>query len=127
MLHVGSFLIGVKNLSQARSFYEHVFGMKFEEFRPPFAAAYLDGMEFNIEEDAPTREPGWAEMHIGGRKQMSFSTDDLEGFLDLVKKYGGVIVREPEEKPWGWKEALIADESGNIFLIEQELISSVTD
>jgi len=121
MFKVSSILIGVSDLNKAKLFYERVLRMKFNEFRPPFASAVLENIEFNIEEDAPYRSPGWASKYIGGRKHVSFQTDDLEKFLAHAVEYGARIVQESEVKPWNWKEAVIADCDGNEFIIEQEL------
>lgn len=121
MLKISSILIGVTNLEQARPFYEKVFGMEFQEFRPPFASAYLDGLEFNIEEDADYRSSDWAKTYIGGRKHISFQTDNLEAFLEITERNGAKIIQSIETKPWGWKEAIIADPDGDEFIIEQEV------
>ncbi len=120
MLKVSSILIGVSNLNKSKPFYENVLGMKFEEFRPPFASATLDGVEFNIEENASYRSSDWEKLNIGGRKQVSFHADDLESFLKKAESLGAKIVSGIETKPWGWKEAIIADPDGNEFIIEQE-------
>jgi predicted enzyme related to lactoylglutathione lyase len=122
MLKISSILIGVSNLDKARPFYENVLGFTFDEFRPPFASATFDGIEFNIEENAPYREAGWAKNHIGGRKPMSFKTDNLDTFLEKAQKSGATIIQKPEEKPWGWRESVISDMDGNEFLVEQEVI-----
>lgn len=114
-------MIGVKDLNKARDFYERVFGFKFEEFRPPFASSTLDGIEFNIEEDADYRSPDWASLYIGGRKPFSFQTDNLEEFLQTAEQGGAKIIKGIEVKPWGWQEAIIADPDGNEFIVEQEV------
>ncbi len=120
MLKVSSILIGVSDLNKARPFYEKVFGMKFEEFRPPFASATLGEIEFNIEENSPDRSPDWTKLYVGGRKQVSFQTDDLDSFLKEATVSGAKIIKEADTKPWGWREAIIADPDGNEFIIEQE-------
>lgn len=101
--------------------------MTFDDFRPPFASAQLDGVEFNIEENADYRQKDWAENYIGGRKQVVFQVDDLEQFLDKVRDFGADVVQSIEVKPWGWKEAIIADVDGNEFIIEQEVKSDWLD
>ncbi len=121
MLKVSSILIGVSDLNKARPFYENLFGMKFDEFRPPFASATLNGIEFNIEENASYRSSDWAKIYIGGRKHVSFQSDDLEVFLTQAEKFGAKIIKGVETKSWGWKEAIIADPDGNEFIIEQEV------
>ncbi|MDD5050873.1 MAG: VOC family protein [Candidatus Pacebacteria bacterium] len=121
MLKVSSILIGVSDLNKARPFFENVFGMKFDEFRPPFASATLGDIEFNIEENASYRSPDWSKLYIGGRKQVSFQSDDLDSFLKQASSFGAKIMKEAEMKPWGWKEAIIADPDGNEFIIEQEV------
>ena len=119
-LHLSSLLIGVRSLQKAKLFYENVFGITFDEFRPPFARFTLDGVEFTVEEDSPQREEGWVEHAIGGRKSMNFQTDDLEVFLHAAKLQGAKIIASPRNTPWGWIEAVIADPDGNEFLVEQE-------
>ena len=52
MLKISTILIGVSDLNNARPFYEKAFGFVFDEFRPPFASATFDEIEFNIEENA---------------------------------------------------------------------------
>lgn len=114
-------MIGVNDLNKARPFYEQVFGFEFQEFRPPFASANLGDIEFNIEENADYRSPGWANNYIGGRKHISFEVDNLEQFLVKVESLGAKIIELPQDKPWGWKEAVMADLDGNEFVIEQKL------
>jgi len=121
MIKVSSILIGVADLNKSKSFYEEILGMTFDEFRPPFASAKLDNIEFNIEENADYRAKDWTEKYIGGRKQVSFQVDNLEQFLQKVSNFGAKIVQQIEVKPWNWKEAIIADEDGNEFIIEQEI------
>lgn len=119
MLKLSSFLIGVTDLHKAKLFYENIFGFNFDEFRPPFASATFNNVEFNIEENADYRSADWADNYIGGRKPMSFETDDLESFLAHAASCGATIIKPSEETPWGWKEAVIADPDGNEFIIEQ--------
>ncbi len=121
MLKISSVLIGVRSLQKARPFYEQVFSFVFNEFRPPYASVTFDGLEFSIEEDADYRKPDWAKNYIGGRKHIAFETDDLEGFIAKAKVHGAKIVQEPEVKPWGYKEAVIADPDSNEFLVEQKV------
>ncbi len=119
MLKISSILIGVNSLERAKPFYEKVFGFVFDEFRPPFASVVFDGIEFNIEENAPVRDKDWVEKNIGTRKNISFETDDLDNFLKLVVNSGGKIVKNPTDTPWKWREAVFADPDNNEFLIEQ--------
>lgn len=122
MIKLSSILIGVSDLNKARPFYEKVFGVTFDEFRPPFASFHLGEVEFNVEENTPTRSANWAQYHIGTRKQFSFQVDDLEEFLKHATQVGATIIKPPELKPWGWKEAIITDPDHNEFLIEEEVI-----
>ena len=121
MVKVSSIVIGVSSLEQSRSFYESVLGMQFSEFRPPFANATLGGIEFNIEEDAEYRSREWAQKYIGGRTRIGFETDDLDRFLDSAAQRGANIIEQPVDRPWGWREAVIADKDGNEFVIEQKI------
>lgn len=116
-----SILIGTRDLENSRKFYERLLGIKFDEFRPPFASFRLGDVEFNVEEDTDYREPNWANMHIGGRKPFSFRVEDLRMFIREAIKIRATLVREIEEKPWGWREAVIADPDGNEFIVEEKI------
>ncbi len=122
MIQVSSILVGVSNLAQSRPFYEDLLEMTFNEFRPPFASALLGDVEFNIEEDADYRKKDWAKIYVGGRKNVSFQVEDLNDFLKKTLAFGAKIVQGAEEKPWGWKEAIIADWDGNEFIVEQKIL-----
>lgn len=121
MLHLSGLLIGVTDLHVSRPFYESLFDVTFKEFRPPFGNFFLNGIEFDIEEDADYRDPHWKSLHIGTRKPFSFETDDLAAFLQKAESIGARIVQPLETKPWGYLEAIIADPDGNELLIEQEI------
>jgi len=114
-------LICVHSLEESKPFYEQALGMKFLEFRPPFAEAKLDDKYlFNIEENADYRSEDWAQKHISGMKSCVFETDDLEMFLEKVKIYGGTVISGPTKEPWGYTIAYFSDPSKNIFIVEQE-------
>lgn len=122
-ISLGSLLIGVSDLNKARTFYEKVFNMKTIEFRPPFMQADLNGVEFNIEEDADYRKKDWSKNNVGGRKAFSFYVDDIFEFVDNAKSNGAHVVEEPKKEPWGWYDAIISDQDGNEFVISQEIKS----
>ena len=87
-MHLSSIVIGVKNLEVSRAFYEQVFGIEFEEFRPPFACFMLDGIEFDIEEDSPERSSGRAAKYIGRATGLAFKVEHMGQVLDCVEKLG---------------------------------------
>lgn len=111
-------LIGVRDILKSQSFFENVFGVTFDEVRPPFSNFYLNGIEFMIEESSPERSAQWASNYLGAPKGLCFATDNLENFLERVTENGGVITSGPEDKPWG-REAVFADPDSNTFIIEQ--------
>lgn len=121
MLKVSSVLIGVASLERAKLFYQKVFGVTFDEFRPPFASFMLCNLEFNLEEDTATRTADWSKLYIGGRKNISFETDDLSSFLVLASNNGATIVQQPKIRPWGLREAIFSDLDGNEFVVEQKI------
>lgn len=121
MIKISAVVIGVKSLEHSRSFYEHVLGITFTEFRPPFAAFVIDNIEFNLEENSLERDESWAKNYIGGRKGIGFAVDDLSSFLSKAAKHQAKIIKQPQVMSWGWMEAVIADSDGNEFLVEQKL------
>ncbi len=119
----GAVLIGVQDILKSQPFYENVFGVVFNEIRPPFSSFTMNGIEFQIEENSPNRSEGWAKKYLGGSKGFCFETDDIEAFLKKVIENGGAITAELHDHPWGYREANFADLDGNIFIIEQEIKS----
>ncbi len=120
-IKIGAFLIGVKDLTKSRKFYEKVFGMEIVEFRPPFMQGKLGDFEFNIEENADYREKDWAKHNIGTRKSFTFEVEDVFAFFELATKHGASVIHEPQKQEWGWYDGVIADIDGNEFVIEQEI------
>ena len=118
---IGVMLIGVKDLSKAKPFYEKVFGIEVVDFRPPFMEGKLGDVEFNIEENADYRIEGWAKHNIGTRKSFTFQVDDIFEFIKNAKEAGASVVIEPVKQHWGQYEAVIADPDMNEFIIEQEI------
>ena len=115
-----SVLIGVVSIEKAKPFYESVFGVTFDEVRPPFSCFTMNGIEFDVEENSPERSPEWAKNYLGVLKPISFKVDSVDEFLKLVVANGGTIAEQPNDRPWGWREAKFTDLDGNIFLVEQE-------
>jgi len=120
MIKISSILIGVADLNKSRPFYEKVFGFNFDEFRPPFASAMMGDIEFNIEEAAEYRSTDWAKKNVGGRKSVTFETDNLDAFLKIALREGGKIIEEPAKQPWNMYDAVISDLDGNEFIISME-------
>lgn len=116
----GAVLIGVRDILKSKTFYENVFGITFNEIRPPFASFTLSGIEFQIEENTPDRGEGWDKKYIGTPKGFCFETDDLEEFLKRVIENGGNHT-EIVTHPWGYREAHFTDLDGNDFIVEQEI------
>lgn len=116
-----SVLIGVSSIEKAKPFYESVFGVTFEEVRPPFSCFTMNGIEFDVEENSSDRSSDWGKNYLGTLKPISFKVDSVDDFLKLVITHGGTIAQEPSVKPWGWKEAKFTDLDGNIFLVEEEV------
>lgn len=114
-------LIGVRDILKSKLFYESIFGVAFEEVRPPFSNFYLNSIEFMVEENSPEREDGWAERYIGRNMGICLQTENMDTFLQGVIAHGGSIVKDPTRKPWGSLEGKFADLDGNIFIIEQEV------
>jgi len=116
-----SVLIGVRSIAKAKPFYEQVFGVNFDEVRPPFSCFTMNGIEFDVEEHSSERSPGWEKNYIGVLKPITFAVESVDDFLQHVVKCGGAVVEEPSNKPWGYREAKFADLDGNVFLVEEKL------
>lgn len=112
-------LIGVRDVLKSKPFYENVFGVTFDEVRPPFSCFILNGIEFQLEENSPDRSENWEQKYLGGSKGFCFETDNIHLFLEKVVENGGSVT-EVENLPWGYIEAHFTDLDGNDFIIEQK-------
>lgn len=121
MIKSFSILIWVSDIFKSQVFYEQLLWVTFDEVRPPFSCFTLNGIEFDIEENADYRAEDRAKNYLGGVKQVSFETDNIEDFLQKVETLWGSIKAEIKQVPRGYKEAKFADPDWNIFNIEQAL------
>ncbi len=116
-----SVLIGVKDILKSKIFYENVFGVVFDEVRPPFSSFILNGIEFQIEENSADRSSNWDKKYLGTPKGLCFETDKIEDFLKNVSSNRG-NVSEIKTYSWGYREADFSDLDGNSFIVEQKII-----
>ena len=55
----------------------------------------------------------------GALNGVHFHTDDLEAAFDRVVASGAEVVQEPDDRPWGVRDAAVRDPAGNLIRIEQ--------
>jgi hypothetical protein len=81
----------------------------------------MNWIEFDIEENDANRSADREQNNVWWVKPLSFHTDDVDGFLKHVLAHWWTIIKHPENKPRGWREAKFSDLDGNIFMVEQEI------
>lgn len=59
-------------------------------------------------------------MAKGALNGVHFHTDDLECTFDKVRASGAEFVQEPDDRPWGVRDAAVRDPAGNLIRIEQQ-------
>lgn len=121
-IELGANLIGVKNVTKAKRWYEQVFRMKTVEFRPPeFLEMKLGKNTFYIETKNPKRAKGFEkEFRVGERSSAIFAVTDINAFMKRCKKLRVRIVIKPIQQFWGGWNAVIADPDGNEFIIDAD-------
>ncbi len=121
-IKLGANLIGVKDVTKAKVWYERVFDMKVVEFRPPeFLEMKLGKNIFYIETKNPKRAKGFEEeFNIGGKSSAIFAVDDIHKFIKKCKKLNVRVIIEPVKQFWGGWDAMIADPDGNRFIIDED-------
>ena len=114
-------LIFVSDISRAKGWYEDVFGMIAEEYRPPeFLQMRLGDSAFYIETRTDKRAPGFQDVSIGGRHSAVFEVDDLQSTIEYLRRKGVRIVVEPVQQFWGGWNAVIADPDNNEFILDED-------
>lgn len=118
----------VKDLSVMRDFYEHVVGLKINVEMEGFVGFQTDdGFFFNLCQrdfivNATDEELNFSSGVYGGM-QVSYGVDT---YKDVDKQYqrlieaGAKAIKAPISKPYGLREAYVADPEGNLI----EIVSS---
>ena len=55
----------------------------------------------------------------GALNGVHFQSADLEATFDRVRSSGAEVVQEPDDRPWGVRDAAVRDPAGNLIRIEQ--------
>ena len=55
----------------------------------------------------------------GALNGVHFQTGDLGAAFDRVRDSGAEIVQEPDDRPWGVRDAAVRDPAGNLIRIEE--------
>ncbi len=55
----------------------------------------------------------------GALNGVHFHTGDLDATFARVREWGGEIVSEPADQPWGTRDFAVRDPSGNLIRIDQ--------
>ena len=55
----------------------------------------------------------------GALNGVHFHTDDLGAVFERVRSAGAEIVQEPDDRPWGVRDAAVRDPAGNLIRLEQ--------
>ena len=118
---LGPIIIGTRSIEKAKDFYIKVFGLTVEDESQNYLSGRgVDGTHIELEEDSENRFPNWEQHNIGTYKNSEFQVKNIFVFLKSVENYGGKVISQPQERPWGGYAAEISDLDGNIFLIAQK-------
>ena len=113
--------LGVKNMEKALKFYRDGLGYKTDckENNPPvcffdtpgtkFELFPLDLLAKDINETNPPTGNGFSGITLTYNVK---NKDDVDKIVELVKKAGGIIVKEPQDVFWGGYHAYFCDLDG---------------
>ena len=113
--------LGVRNMEKALKFYRDGLGYKTDckEDNPPvcffntpgtkFELFPLDALAKDIDENNPPTETGFSGITLTYNVK---NKEDVDSVIDLVRKAGGTIVKEPQEVFWGGYHAYFSDLDG---------------
>ena len=113
--------LGVKNMEKALKFYRDGLGYKTDckENNPPvcffdtpgtkFELFPLDLLAKDINETNPPKVNGFSGITLTYNVK---NKDDVDKIVELVKKAGGTIVKEPQDVFWGGYHAYFCDLDG---------------
>ncbi len=114
-------LIFVTDILRAKKWYEDVFGMVTEEFRPPeFLQMRLGSNVFYIETANEKRASGFRDTKVGGRHSAVFEVEEITEVISNLRGRGVTVVVDPVQQFWGGWNAVIADPDGNEFILDED-------
>lgn len=102
------------DLVAAKAFYVDVFGWRWTDYGPSYAAANASGTEIGLSSAATVAETPPAEDESSVGPLLLFRTDDLDAALAAIEPAGGRILTRPFGFPGGHRFHF-TDPSGNVL------------
>lgn len=99
-------------------FYEHVTGVKSNQYTPDFAEFRLPGCTLAIGSTNTLSMFGGDSVARAGSNQsviIEFRVDDVGACYENVSTTGAEIVQKPTTMPWGNRSLLFRDPDGNLI------------
>lgn len=116
------FAIEADNVSRARTFYERVFGWRFEPWGPPdFYLLHGAGVHGALQQRSHSGSSG------RGGYQLSFAVDDLGASMGLIEEAGGALVGARHAIPAVGEMIEFRDTEGNTAIIIQYTAERMVD
>ena len=123
MITYGYTILYVNNVEETVSFYTKAFGFAQKFITPEKDYAELETggttLAFAAYSVAEYNEVAITKSDLSSPPpafEITFVTDDIESAFNLAVESGAVVVKQPEQKPWGQQIGYVRDCNG--FLIE---------
>jgi len=115
----------VENLTDAKSFYQKIFGLSVVFEDDESAVFSFGNMSINLLKMSAAQElidPGTvARREAGSRFQFTIGVDDVDAVCNELKARGVDLLNGPMNRPWGVRTASFTDPGGHIWEIAQQL------
>ena len=112
--HVRHFAVHADQVDRAKAFYEEVFGWRFEPWGPPNFYLIRTGADGDRGLQGALQERQQPLEGTGLRGyECTIGVDDLDALLELVPRFGGVVVSRPFAIDGVGRLAFILDTEGN--------------
>ena len=127
--------LGVQSMQRALKFYREGLGFQTDckEDNPPvcffntpgtkFELYPLDALARDIDENDPPRGSGYGGITLAYNVK---NKEDVASVIELVKKAGGTIVKEPQDTFWGGYHAYFADPDGHYWEVAWGSVLNLT-
>ena len=127
MLSLARCFVQVHDPDEAMTFYRDTLGLELrndvarEDFRwITLGAGSAEIVVTNYVNGGPGDGDALAAlMAKGALNGVHFHTGDLDAAFDRVRAAGAEVVQEPDDRPWGVRDAAVRDPAGNLIRIEQ--------
>ncbi len=129
MFHrVAATVLFVQDLARCVEFYRDTLGLQVTESTPELASFQMENVYFLLMQVSAAahmlgEEANTLKIEGGPRGLLAAGVEDVDAAYETLKARGATLLKPPTNQPWGLRTAYFADPEGNLWEINQPVVS----